>query len=67
MLSFYQQTDAFLYELIAWNRNAYKCAIRQWINDALARLSSRSLNVLTYGDGIGCDSLYFTQSGHRVE
>ena len=66
LIQFYQQTDAFLYELIAWNRNANKVTIRQWINAALARLPSFSLDILTYGDGIGCDSLYFTQAGHRV-
>ena len=66
LLTFYQRTDAFLYELIAWNRNANKVAIRQWINDALARLPRFSLDVLTCGDGIGCDSLYLAQAGHRV-
>src|SRR5438874_1354671 len=31
-----------------------------------ARQPGFSLDVLTYGDGIGCDSLYLTQAGHRV-
>lgn len=66
LIRFYQQTDAFLYELVAWNRNANKVAIRQWINDVLGRLPGFALDVLTYGDGIGCDSLYLTQAGHRV-
>ncbi len=66
LVRFYEQTDAFIYELIAWNRNANKVAIRQWLNEVLARLPGFSQNVLTYGDGIGCDSLYLTQAGHRV-
>ncbi|MBI3821973.1 MAG: class I SAM-dependent methyltransferase [Planctomycetes bacterium] len=66
LVRFYQQTDAFLYELVAWNRNANKVAIRQWMNEVFGRLPSFSLDVLTYGDGIGCDSLYLTQAGHRV-
>ncbi len=66
LVRFYQETDAFLYELIAWNRNGNKVAIRQWLNTVLARLPGFSLDVLTFGDGIGCDSLYLTQAGHRV-
>src|ERR1043165_9246374 len=66
LVQFYEQTDAFLYELIAWNRNVIKVAIREWINEVLARLPRFALDVLAYGDGIGCDSLYLTQAGHRV-
>ena len=66
LVRFYQQTDAFLYELVAWNRNEMKIAVRQWLNTVLTRLPGFSLDVLTYGDGIGCDSLYLTQAGHRV-
>ncbi len=66
LVRFYEQTDAFLYELVAWNRNANKVAIRQWMHGVLARMPAVSLDVLTYGDGIGCDSLFLTQAGHRV-
>ncbi len=66
LVRFYEQTDAFLYELVVWNRNANKIAIRQWMHGVLGRMPAISLDVLTYGDGIGCDSLYLTQAGHRV-
>lgn len=66
LVRFYEQTDAFLYELVTWNRNANKVAIRQWMHGVLARMPAVALDVLTYGDGIGCDSLYLTQAGHRV-
>ncbi len=67
MAEFYQQTDAFLFETLIWNRNAVKCQMRAWIGNYLQRNHSQPVRVLTYGDGLGIDSLYLTQAGHRVD
>src|SRR5438105_5880619 len=62
---FYEQSDAFLYELVAWNRNANKLYIRTWIAGLLSSLPG-PLEVLVYGDGLGADSIYLAQRGHHV-
>lgn len=66
MSQFYSHSDAFLYELIVWNRNPIKRKSRDWIIEYLARESSSDLAILCLGDGLGFDSLYLAQSGHRV-
>jgi 2-polyprenyl-3-methyl-5-hydroxy-6-metoxy-1,4-benzoquinol methylase len=63
--SFYNQTNAFLYELAVWNRNSVKARMRRWTSRLLARQGS-SLDVLSIGDGLGFDCLYFARKGHRV-
>jgi SAM-dependent methyltransferase len=65
LASFYEQSDAFLYDLVAWNRNANKLFIRTWIADFLASLPGPR-QVLVYGDGLGADSIYLAQRGQRV-
>jgi SAM-dependent methyltransferase len=66
LVEFYEQTDAFLFESLAWNRTDTKTQMRRWIVDFLARQSSVPQRVLTYGDGIGFDSLELARAGHHV-
>ena len=63
---FYEQTDAFIYELAAWNRNANKLHIRTWIADFLSKCSEQPLDVLVVGDGLGVDSTFLAQRRQRV-
>jgi len=66
LVEFYQDTDAFLYELVVHNRNAEKILMRHWIADFLERMSRSALDVLAFGDGLGIDSLFLSQRGQRV-
>ena len=63
---FYGQTDAFLYELVIWNHNRIKRRMRRWIAKYLAKHEPQGLNILSIGDGLGFDSLYLAQAGHKV-
>ncbi|HJN07973.1 MAG TPA: class I SAM-dependent methyltransferase, partial [Pirellulaceae bacterium] len=67
LLEFYGETDAFLYETTAWNRMLAKNNMRAWIARHLHAAYPSSARVLTYGDGLGFDSLYLAQAGHRVD
>jgi SAM-dependent methyltransferase len=67
LLEFYGATDAFLYETTAWNRMPTKNSMREWIARHLHAAFPSSARVLTYGDGLGFDSLYFAQAGHQVD
>jgi SAM-dependent methyltransferase len=62
----YAESDVFLYELVAWNRKHQKLAMRKWIAEFLARRSATPLNILSFGDGIGFDSLHLAKVGHQV-
>jgi SAM-dependent methyltransferase len=64
---FYQKTDAFLFETLVWNRNPVKIQMRQWIGEYLQRDPGTPSRILTFGDGLGIDSLYLTQAGHDVD
>ena len=64
---FYNQTDAFLYELVFWNRNKLKNRMRRWISRHLAKYEQGKLNILCIGDGLGIDSAYLANQGHNVE
>lgn len=63
---FYEQTDAFLYELVIWNRNRLKRRMRRWVAKRLVSSEGRRMNVLCIGDGLGFDSVYLAQSGLSV-
>jgi 2-polyprenyl-3-methyl-5-hydroxy-6-metoxy-1,4-benzoquinol methylase len=65
LLDFYRRTDAFLYELVAWNRHPDKLALRQWVANFLAYQGGRR-RILCLGDGLGFDSLYLHRIGHEV-
>lgn len=70
---FYQQTDAFLYELAVWNCNRIKRRMRRAIRRLIvgSRREEESAgraaaDVLMFGDGLGFDSLALARDGHRV-
>jgi SAM-dependent methyltransferase len=63
---FYEQTDAFLYELVIWNRNKLKRRMRRWVAKHLVNGEKRTLDVLSIGDGLGFDSAHLARAGHRV-
>ncbi len=62
---FYETTDAFLYELVVWNRNKIKLQMRDWIGKYLSREGS-FFKILCLGDGLGIDTLYLAQAGHQL-
>ncbi len=66
MMRFYSETDAFLYELAVWNRNANKRFMCRRILEMIALHHSGALDVLSIGDGLGFDCLEFARAGHRV-
>lgn len=66
LIRFYGETDAFLYELVIWNRNRLKRRMRGWIGRHLAGAFDGPADVLSVGDGIGFDSAYLAMAGHRV-
>jgi SAM-dependent methyltransferase len=63
--SFYASTNAFLYELAVWNRNALKRRMRRWVTRHMA-CSGAALDVLSVGDGLGFDCLHLARKRHRV-
>ena len=69
LLRFYGDSDAFLFELLGWNRQRYKRSMRQWSQRFLkkeAERLGRQLTVLCHGDGLGLDAAAFARDGHRV-
>jgi 2-polyprenyl-3-methyl-5-hydroxy-6-metoxy-1,4-benzoquinol methylase len=64
---FYASTDAFLFETLVWNRHSVKQRMRDWIVRHLAASNQGPCRILTFGDGLGIDSLALAQAGHRVE
>lgn len=64
--SFYGKTNAFLYELAVWNRNTVKARMRRWTARLMDRRQGKQLDILSIGDGLGFDCLYFARKGHRV-
>ena len=66
LIQFYERTDAFLYELILWNRNSIKRRMRSYIEKYLAQYEGKGKNVLCVGDGLGVDSFYLSLYGQKV-
>ncbi len=66
MMRFYSETDAFLYELAVWNRNANKRFMCRQIIDLIKQFRDESVDVLSIGDGMGFDCLELFRAGHRV-
>ena len=64
LLDFYEETDCFIYGIIAWNRTEIKCTMRRWMLDFLHRHRLTRGRILICGDGIGIDSFYFAQAGY---
>ncbi len=66
MADFYNQTDAFLYELVIWNRNQAKAQMRRAVANHLAKIADRPLKLLNIGDGLGFDTVALANLGHDV-
>jgi 2-polyprenyl-3-methyl-5-hydroxy-6-metoxy-1,4-benzoquinol methylase len=66
LVRFYERTDAFLYELVLWNRNSIKRRMRSFIAKYLAEYEGTGKKVLCVGDGLGFDSFYLVQNGQKV-
>lgn len=67
MNEFYSSTHAFLFETIVWNRSPLKQAMRAWILQCIPKRFERPIRVLSFGDGLGFDSLAFAKAGHEVD
>ena len=63
---FYEQTDAFLYELVIWNLNKLKLRMRLWVMNYLAKSKGDGLDILTIGDGLGLESVCLGKAGHKI-
>ncbi len=69
LLRFYGDSDAFLFELLGWNRQRYKRSMRRWSQrflEAEAVRLGRQLTVLCHGDGLGLDAAALAGDGHTV-
>lgn len=66
MARLYATSDAFLYELALWNANWMKRAMRRWVTRWIRSTLGPGQRVLTWGDGLGFDSLALAQDGHEV-
>ena len=69
MLRFYQESDAFTFELIPWNTRRFKRSMRRWSRAFLRRERDRvgrRLRVLCHGDGLGVDAAGLALDGHDV-
>lgn len=67
MSKFYEDNDAFLFEITMWNASSIKGRLRSYIAHALEKFGKRNANIFCFGDGLGFDSTYFAQRGHKVK
>jgi ubiquinone/menaquinone biosynthesis C-methylase UbiE/aminoglycoside phosphotransferase (APT) family kinase protein len=58
---FYQETDAYLYELLIEGENPFRKATREPMMEALRKINAR--RVFEFGGGIGTDAMWFTRAG----
>ena len=63
---FYDETDSFLYELTIWNLNKLKDQMRRLVAKYLKKISSKKLDILMIGDGLGFDSIYLSKAGYKI-
>lgn len=67
LIHFYRTTRSFLYETAVWNRAPLKLRMRNWMGRFLhRRAAGRRLQILSFGDGLGFDSVYLAKAGHEV-
>ncbi|MDG2387934.1 MAG: class I SAM-dependent methyltransferase [Planctomycetaceae bacterium] len=66
LLTFYQETNSFLFETFVWNRNPLKLEIRKWLANIIQNYSDQKLKILCYGDGLGFESAFLAGFGHDV-
>jgi SAM-dependent methyltransferase len=67
MEKFYQDNDAFLFEITMWNASTIKGRLRDFIANALKKFNKNKANIFCFGDGLGFDSTYFAKLGHNVK
>jgi 2-polyprenyl-3-methyl-5-hydroxy-6-metoxy-1,4-benzoquinol methylase len=67
LAAFYSQTDSFLFETLVWNRHPVKIDLRNWILRFLQKTGRHSSRILTFGDGLGIDSIALAAAGHQVD
>ena len=67
LVEFYQQTDAFLYETLVWNRTLMKNQMRVFMASFLAAYCPGPQRIITFGDGLSIDSLFLAEAGHSVD
>lgn len=60
---FYQETDAYLYELLIDGENPFRNKMRAALVEALR--SANAKRVFEFGGGIGTDALWFAQRGFQ--
>jgi len=58
---FYQETDAYLYELLIDGENPFRDQTRDAMMHALHKIGAR--RVFEFGGGIGTDAMWFTRAG----
>ena len=63
---FYVESDTFLYETTVWNACSAKQNMRTFVSSRLDQFGKSSAEVFCFGDGLGFDSTYLAQCGHRV-
>jgi SAM-dependent methyltransferase len=66
MRRFYEETDAFLFESVAWSRTRAKRGMLDWILDWIAVNAPPPRRVLAFGDGPGFDSLRLAKAGYNA-
>jgi len=66
LLTFYQNTNSFLFETFVWNRHPLKLGIRAWLASIIQSYSDQKLKILCYGDGLGFESAFLAGYGHDV-
>jgi SAM-dependent methyltransferase len=67
MEKFYQDNDAFLFEITMWNASSIKGRLRDFIAGALNKFKKHEAEIFCFGDGLGFDSTYFAKLGHKVK
>lgn len=67
MEKFYQDNDAFLFEITMWNASSIKGRLREFIAKSLMKFKKNEADIFCFGDGLGFDSTYFAKSGHKVK
>jgi 2-polyprenyl-3-methyl-5-hydroxy-6-metoxy-1,4-benzoquinol methylase len=67
LIEFYEQTDAFLYETLVWNRTEMKQQMRECAAAYVREASPQPQRVLVFGDGLGIDSLFLAEAGDAVD
>lgn len=67
LAEFYGRTEAFLYETLVWNQTSLKNRMRQWSGRWLQTHVPPRAKILTFGDGLGIDSLYLAVAGYAVD